>query len=383
MKPFTLLVGIAAVAVAGCAAFFSVTGLALLFSGASLAVAIMGTSLEIAKLVSASYLHTYWEETNKFLRTYLLIGVIILVIITSAGIFGFLSNAYQSTSLKSDVVSREIEVYTNKITSNQAQITQFTSQISNLQQNSGSLLGNGKVNNRLIRSIDTRDKQISKINDKMSLLQDSISVWNIKINQIKNNNLDLEREIGGFKFIAEAFELEINSVVKFFIFLLIFVFDPLAVTLIIAFNTALTNDRKKKVVNSVRSDKKWKIYGEDTTNTLNNSVEDIFDEQLLKDFDDIDYLVENNYQNTEDSGKNLSIKEKSDIIVENINYFEDTEESVSITPKKPYYMFDDFNWNDKNLWINDRNAIKFWMNHKNGNKDDLEKIKEDFTQKSY
>ena len=67
MKPFTILVGLAALTVAGCAAFFSVTGLALLFSGASLAVAVMGTSLEIAKLVSASYLHQYWDTTNKLL----------------------------------------------------------------------------------------------------------------------------------------------------------------------------------------------------------------------------------------------------------------------------------------------------------------------------
>ena len=139
MKPFTLLVGLAALAVAGCAAFFSVTGLALLFSGASLAVGVMGTSLEIAKLIAASYLHRFWKETNKLLRFYLLLGVLILVVITSAGIFGFLSNAYQSTSLKSDVVSREIGVFQSKITQNEAQITQFTAQINNLQHNSGTL----------------------------------------------------------------------------------------------------------------------------------------------------------------------------------------------------------------------------------------------------
>ena len=352
MKPFTILVGLAALAVAGCAAFFSVTGLALLFSGASLAVGVMGTSLEIAKLVAASYLHRFWKDTNKLLRTYLLLGVLILVIITSAGIFGFLSNAYQSTSLKSDVVSREIGVFQSKITQNEQQITQLNSQMGNLQQNSGTLLGSGKVNNRLIRSIDNRDKQINKLSNKISVLNDSIAVWNIKINEIKNNNLDLEREIGGFKFIAEAFDLPINSVVKFFIFLLIFVFDPMAVTLLIAFNTALEQDKKKKPK---------KIVEEPT----NDQATDLATDQADKSYEI--------YGDTEE--------------VDEVTEGEETisEETVSITSKAPYYTLPDFDWDNKSLWINDRHAIKYWMRTYNGNQKELEKLKqnEDFTSKSY
>ena len=349
MRPFTLLVGFAALTIAGCAAFFSVTGLALLFSGASLAVGVMGTSLEIAKLVAASYLHRFWAETNKLLRFYLLLGVIILVVITSAGIFGFLSNAYQSTSLKSDVVTREIGVFQSKITQNEQQIAQLNSQMGNLQQNSGTLLGSGKVNNRLIRSIDNRDKQINKLSNKMGVLNDSIAVWNIKINEIKNNNLDLEREIGGFKFIAEAFDLPINSVVKFFIFLLIFVFDPMAVTLIIAFNTALEQDKKKKPKN------REKVLTEMMENDQKLGLYEIYGD------------------NVDDTEK---IEEKP----------EDTsEEVVSITPKAPYYTLPDFDWDNKSLWINDRHAIKYWMRTYNGNQRELDKLKEDedYTQKSY
>jgi hypothetical protein len=361
MKPFTLLVGLAALAVAGCAAFFSVTGLALLFSGASLAVMVMGTSLEIAKLVSASYLHQYWDTTNKLLRFYLVSCVLTLVVITSAGIFGFLSNAYQSTSLKSDVVSREIGVFQSKIIQNEQQIKQLNSQMGNLQQNSGTLLGSGKVNNRLIRSIDNRDRQINKLSTKMGGLNDSIAVWNIKINEIKNNNLDLEREIGGFKFIAEAFNLPINSVVKFFIFLLIFVFDPLAVTLIIAFNTALGEDRKnktKKIVEEPNNDQpNLKLYN-------------------------LDDLTEENYKNYEVYGDK---KQKEELVEEEtIDIFENTNETVSITSKAPYYTQPDFDWNNKTLWINDRHAIKYWMRMHNGNQKQLDKFKEeDFTKKSY
>ena len=182
-----------------------------------------------------------------------------------------------------------------------------------------------------------------------------MAVWNIKINEIKNNNLDLEREIGGFKFIAEAFDLPINSVVKFFIFLLIFVFDPMAVTLLIAFNTALEQDRKKKPK---------KIVEEPTTDI----VTDIVTGQADK-----------NYQIYGDEDK------VEEILEETINTFSDTEETVSITSKAPYYTLPDFDWNNKPLWINDRHAIKYWMRTYNGNQKELDRLKEDedFTSKNY
>jgi hypothetical protein len=253
------------------------------------------------------------------------------------------------------VVSREIGVFQSKITQNEQQITQLNSQMSNLQQNSGTLLGSGKVNNRLIRSIDNRDRQITKLSTKIGVLNDSMAVWNIKINEIKNNNLDLEREIGGFKFIAEAFDLPINSVVKFFIFLLIFVFDPMAVTLLIAFNTALEQDRKKKPKKVV----------EDTNN-----------QQITED-------VDKNYQIYGDLEDNL----KMGLYTEPLHnpMIENRNETVSITSKAPYYTLSDFDWDNKSLWINDRHAIKYWMRTQKGNQRDLDKLKngEDFTQKSY
>jgi hypothetical protein len=165
----------------------------------------------------------------------------------------------------------------------------------------------------------------------------------------------LEREIGGFKFIAEAFDLPINSVVKFFIFLLIFVFDPMAVTLLIAFNTALEQDRKKKPK---------KVVEEQKTDISTEKDTDTYDK---------------NYEIYGEGVKN------EEIVDENINIFSDTEESVSITSKAPYYTLSDFDWDNKSLWINDRHAIKYWMRTQKGNQRDLDKLKdeEDFTQKSY
>ena len=98
-KSFPKLVGLSALLIAGSAAFFSVFGLSKLFAGAQLAVIIMAGSLEFGKLVAASFLYRYWTNINLLHRTYMTIATIILVLITSAGIFGFLSNAYQGATV--------------------------------------------------------------------------------------------------------------------------------------------------------------------------------------------------------------------------------------------------------------------------------------------
>ena len=99
-KFFIPLLGLTALYVAGNAAFFSVFGLSKLFAGATLSVIFMASSLELAKLVTAAYLYRYWPVINRFMKTYLLVGVITLILITSAGIFGFLSNAYQGATIE-------------------------------------------------------------------------------------------------------------------------------------------------------------------------------------------------------------------------------------------------------------------------------------------
>jgi hypothetical protein len=382
MNWLKFLVGFSALIIAGCAAYFSVTGLGVLFAGASLSVMIMASALELAKLVAATYLKQKWSEIGGFNKWYLTISVAVLMLITSAGIFGYLSNAFQAQSLKLQVVDREIAVWQTKITVNEEQINQFTAQISNLQQNSGTLLDKGKVNSRLIRSIDNRDKEISKINDKISKLQEENAKNTEKINEIKLSNLDLEKEVGGFRFVAEAFGMELKNVVKFFIFLIVIVFDPLAVALIIAFN-GLVSDKKRKqkeaLIEMMENDEKLGLY-----EVYGDKKEDI---------------VENISQNTEDSGKNLPIQEKIEDIVENIPQTPiripidldgdgtidgwDTDgdgmidewspeghrdRELGLRNLFPYYANDDFDWSDKSKWINDQNAVNYWMKYKKPNK---------------
>jgi len=346
MNWLKFLVGFSALIIAGCAAYFSVTGLGVLFAGASVSVMVMASALELAKLVAATYLKQKWDEIKGFNKWYLTTAVISLMIITSAGIFGYLSNAFQAQSLELQRVDREIAVFTTKIEQNNSQIEQLSTQITEFNQNQGKIIDGGKVNSRLLRSIDNRDRQIAKINDKISQLQDDNAKNTEEINKIKLSNLNLEKEVGGFRFVAEAFGLELNTVVKFFIFLIVIVFDPLAVALIIAFNGLIEvknrndeenltkNVKKNEVIrqNSELDDKIYQVYGE--TPKIEENIE----------------IIDNNEGKTEEELPDLK--------------WED-------------YMHPEFPWQKRNLWINNPKAVQYWISSKGGSVKEYNRIKKD------
>ena len=353
MNWLKILVGLSAIIIAGCAAYFSVTGLGVLFAGASISVMVMASSLELAKLVAATYLKQKWDEIGGFNKWYLTISVGVLMLITSAGIFGYLSNAFQAQSLQLQQVDREIAVHQTKIDQNTTQIAQLSTQITEFNTNQGKILDGGKVNSRLIRSIDNRDKQIAKINDKISNLQTENAQETEKINQIKISNLDLEKEVGGFRFVAEAFGMELKNVVKFFIFLIVIVFDPLAVALIIAFNGLIETKKQKQsrlLGEMMEYDQKLGLY------------------EVYGDTDED--LMENISQNIEDSGKNSPKEEEMSVIVEN----NPQEEEQLPTLKWEDYMHPDFPWSKKQLWINNPKAVQYWINTKKGSEKEYTKI---------
>jgi hypothetical protein len=241
------LIGLSAVVVAGCAAFFSVKGLGLLFYGASIAVIVMASTLEFAKIVVASYLKQSWSEIEKTLRLYLTIALISLMVITSAGIYGYLSDAFQKQSLKLESMDREIALINNKIKVNENEIKRYEQKIitfnnirSSQEANLTKLIDKEKGTYRITAMIRNADAEIKESSKRLDSLNTANITLYADIENVKNKNSDLEEQVGGFRFVAEALNVDIKTAVKWFILLIVLVFDPLAIALVLAYNSRKT-----------------------------------------------------------------------------------------------------------------------------------------------
>ena len=480
MNWLKILVGLSAIVVAGCAAYFSVTGLGVLFAGASVSVMVMAGSLELAKLVAATYLKQEWDSIKGFNKWYLTISVGTLMLITSAGIFGYLSNAFQQQNLGLQKIERDIAVYQTQITKNDGEIVRYTTQLTNQQNirnsqeaNLSKQIDKDKSTARVSQMIRNADKEISSISKRIDELTKQNNVALDSINAIKNANINLEREVGGFRFVAEAFGVPLNTVVKFFIFIIVIVFDPLAVALIIAFNGLLMKRKEEDEVKHFPGpialgqqaeakdyeagmtedelkgiEKDYEIYGdkEKQKQALIDLMEmdqkmglydPPFDNPLIKEnetpiilsendkktfFDNIENppppneeLIEVASQYEEEVKKNeinsTTTNVETNVIDDELanlqtDYSErpidldgdgtidgiDTDgdglinrviashpnRAMEVKNILPYYARPGFDWDNKKNWINDQNAVNYWIKHIKPSQ-----YPTDFTGKSY
>jgi hypothetical protein len=265
-KNFSNLVGLSALLIAFSAAFFSVFGLSKLFAGASLSVIIMAGSLEFGKLVAASFLYRYWDKINFFQKFYMSLATVILIAITSAGIFGFLSNAYQGATVEFEKQSTNLLFKQEKLT--QLQEDKFYLK-TELEQAISELPENYRTAKRKLR--EDYQPQISEINQKLLNLKSEIG-------NLKTALVETGVDVGPAIYLARTFNTDIDTVVKFFIFILIFVFDPMAVMFVISYNVTL-QDRDENVKHGVGKKKWWEVYGE-------KKEEEPLEEELLQEEDE-------------------------------------------------------------------------------------------------
>ena len=282
-KILPFLIAFSALSVSASAAFYSISGLSKLFAGASLQVIIMASSLEVAKLVIASLLYQYWNSINKALRTYLVTAAVVLVLITSMGIYGYLSNAYQSTANKEGIVTQQITALETKKklyeqtrdniikekqsladlkgTLSKGSVTQFTDKKGNLIV---------KSNNANVKQIESANKIEEKLTTKLDIVNDSIFALENKILETKTFS-ESASELGPLKYLSNLLGVSMDRIVNWLLLIIIFVFDPLAISLVVAANFAFAQLRSK---NEYPIEEKVGDEIKDWDVTLNDGLED-------------------------------------------------------------------------------------------------------------
>ena len=263
---FPFLIAFSALSVSTSAAFYSVSGLSKLFAGASLEVIIMAGSLEFAKLVTASLLYQYWDTINKTLRTYLSIATVILVLITSMGIYGFLSAAYQETYSKlltvenqKGFIQQKIDFYQNDVTRYDTEIERISSNISTLSNAKASSIQvrDTSVSGGFRQTISTTELRMaqSRINteeenrklaqSKRTIASDSLQKFQLQVLEL-DNNTEVSGELGPLQYLSSLTGYPMDKIINVLLLIIIFVFDPLAISLVVAANFAFDKAYPKK-----------------------------------------------------------------------------------------------------------------------------------------
>jgi len=261
---FPYIIALSALSVSASAAFYSVFGLAHLFAGASTQVIIMAGALEAAKLVVASLLYQYWDTLNKVLRTYFMIATFILMVITSGGIYGYLSGAYQETATQSEFLDRQVAIIDSKRTrfiESRDDLKITVKELTTALANPTQIQYVDKETGQLITTTSSRQRKLletqlneAKIN--LNAVTDSIAVLDIRVLDAQIGN-ESARELGPLKYMATLTGQPMETIVNWFMMLIIFVFDPLAIAMVVAANMAFAN-----IKGVARDPKDYEVYKE-------------------------------------------------------------------------------------------------------------------------
>ena len=305
---FPFVIAFSALSVSASAAFYSVSGLSKLFAGASFEVIIMAGSLEISKLVIASLLYQYWDTLNKFLRTYLSIATVILVLITSMGIYGFLSAAYQETYRELTIKNNKVEFLENKAKFYEDDVNRYDEELKRIASNI-SILSNAKSQSIQVRDttvsggvrttistselrlaqrrIEVEEQNLKDIQAKRQVAADSLQTFKLEILDLENDT-DVAGELGPLEYLSGLTGTSMDKIINILLLVIIFVFDPLAISLVIAANFAFAQAFPKKKYREnlygeeveVKDD--TSVWDEDHAldQVLNDMVEDLDEEDL-------------------------------------------------------------------------------------------------------
>ena len=302
---FPIIVALSALSVSASAAFYSVFGLSHLFAGAATEVIIMAGALEAAKLVVASLLYQYWNVINKLLRAYLISAVFILMIITSGGIYGFLSGAFEETNTQSQFLEKQVEIIDKKRTrfeENKSILVlekeQLNNSISDLRislsnptqvsywdENSQTVITTTSSSTRraLQKELNKTVLERDTIGTQINALTDSIAVYDVKILEQQIGN-ESARELGPLKYMAELTGKPMEQIVNWFMLLIIFVFDPLAIAMVVAANMAFAQIKGFKPKEEQKIYKVYKKNGAPKEKIITKEVpvEKIINKEVIK-----------------------------------------------------------------------------------------------------
>ena len=296
---FPIIIALSALSVSASAAFYSVYGLSKLFAGAQWEVIIMAGSLEVAKLVTASLLYQYWKQINKWLKFYLSLACVVLILITSMGIYGFLSAAYQETAhkegnvtaqielleTKRDNVKEQLEVYNEEKTSINTSITDLRTGLSTNKvqytNSEGQVITttSGSTRRALEKQLDQAITRQTEINTKVDSLNTKIFDFESKIVETRIGDGTVG-ELGPLKYLATLTGISMDRIINYLLLVIIFVFDPLAISLVIAANFAFNRIKPKE--KKLYTKKNWIDENQNTKTKEGNVVNKQEKEQLQK-----------------------------------------------------------------------------------------------------